>query len=131
MSTGKICCLVLLTLGVLAVVVVLVVILTQPKCGPQRYLHGAVAADTETCSVIGRYVHGPLGFLGHMMCLSWTWSDRQVHILTTGAHWVSALFPLLGLSSSAAPWVLSIGVEPLRAQMEPYSAVGDYFHYPL
>ncbi|NWU51881.1 GGT5 hydrolase, partial [Dromas ardeola] len=54
MSTGKICCLVLLTLGVLAVVVVLVVILTQPKCGPQRYLHGAVAADTETCSVIGR-----------------------------------------------------------------------------
>ncbi|KAM6340736.1 glutathione hydrolase 5 proenzyme [Alca torda] len=56
MSTGKICCLVLLTLGVLAVVVVLVVILNQPKCGPQRYLHGAVAADTETCSVIGRDV---------------------------------------------------------------------------
>ncbi|KAM6318048.1 glutathione hydrolase 5 proenzyme [Podargus strigoides] len=54
MSTGKVCCLVLLTLGVLTVVVVLVVILTQPKCGPQRYLHGAVAADTETCSVIGR-----------------------------------------------------------------------------
>ncbi|XP_005233315.1 glutathione hydrolase 5 proenzyme isoform X1 [Falco peregrinus] len=54
MSTGKICCLVMLTLGVLAAVVVLVVILTQPKCGPQRYLHGAVAADTETCSVIGR-----------------------------------------------------------------------------
>ncbi|KFV99890.1 Gamma-glutamyltransferase 5, partial [Fulmarus glacialis] len=54
MSSGKICCLVLLTLGVLAVVVALMVILTQPKCGPQRYLHGAVAADTETCSVIGR-----------------------------------------------------------------------------
>ncbi|PKU40868.1 hypothetical protein llap_8829 [Limosa lapponica baueri] len=54
MSTGKICCLVLLTLGVLAVVVALVVILTQPKCGPQHYLHGAVAADSETCSVIGR-----------------------------------------------------------------------------
>ncbi|NXL59308.1 GGT5 hydrolase, partial [Chordeiles acutipennis] len=54
MSTGKICCLLLLTLGVLAVVVVLVVILTQPKCGPQQYLHGAVAADTETCSIIGR-----------------------------------------------------------------------------
>ncbi|NXS52679.1 GGT5 hydrolase, partial [Brachypteracias leptosomus] len=54
MSTGKVCCLVLLTVGVLAVVVVLVVILTQPKCGPQRYLHGAVAADTETCSAIGR-----------------------------------------------------------------------------
>ncbi|NXK05461.1 GGT5 hydrolase, partial [Herpetotheres cachinnans] len=54
MSTGKICCLVMLILGVLAVVVVLVVILTQPKCGPECYLHGAVAADTETCSVIGR-----------------------------------------------------------------------------
>ncbi|NXV97455.1 GGT5 hydrolase, partial [Calonectris borealis] len=54
MSSGKICCLVLLTLGVLAVVVVLMVILTQPKCGPQHYLHGAVAADSETCSVIGR-----------------------------------------------------------------------------
>ncbi|NXF47762.1 GGT5 hydrolase, partial [Oceanites oceanicus] len=54
MSSGKVCCLVLLTLGVLAVVVALMVILTQPKCGPQRYLHGAVAADTETCSVIGR-----------------------------------------------------------------------------
>ncbi|NWS67877.1 GGT5 hydrolase, partial [Crotophaga sulcirostris] len=54
MSTGKVCCLVLLTLGVLAVVVVLVVILSQPKCGPQQYLHGAVAADTETCSVVGR-----------------------------------------------------------------------------
>ncbi|XP_027747903.1 glutathione hydrolase 5 proenzyme [Empidonax traillii] len=54
MSTGKICCLVLLTLGVLAVAVTLVVILTQPRCGPQRYLHGAVAADTETCSDIGR-----------------------------------------------------------------------------
>ncbi|NWV00410.1 GGT5 hydrolase, partial [Upupa epops] len=52
MSTGKIGCLVLI--GVLAVVVALVVIFTQPKCGPQRYLHGAVAADTETCSVIGR-----------------------------------------------------------------------------
>ncbi|XP_065548978.1 glutathione hydrolase 5 proenzyme [Lathamus discolor] len=54
MSTGKVCCLVLLTLGVLAVAVTLVVILTQPRCGPQQYLHGAVAADTETCSVIGR-----------------------------------------------------------------------------
>ncbi|NWU11393.1 GGT5 hydrolase, partial [Cephalopterus ornatus] len=54
MSTGKICCLVLLTLGVLAVAVTLVVILSQPRCGPQRYLHGAVAADTETCSDIGR-----------------------------------------------------------------------------
>ncbi|XP_025930823.1 glutathione hydrolase 5 proenzyme isoform X3 [Apteryx rowi] len=54
MSTGRICCLVLLTLGVLAVVVALVVILTQPECGPQQYLHGAVAADTKICSDIGR-----------------------------------------------------------------------------
>eukprot|EP00076_Gallus_gallus_P046693 XP_415237.3 glutathione hydrolase 5 proenzyme isoform X1 [Gallus gallus] len=54
MTTGRICCLVLLTLGVLAVVVVLLVTLTQPKCAPQQYLHGAVAADTETCSNIGR-----------------------------------------------------------------------------
>uniref|UniRef100_A0A8B9SAX9 Glutathione hydrolase n=1 Tax=Apteryx owenii TaxID=8824 RepID=A0A8B9SAX9_APTOW len=51
---GRICCLVLLTLGVLAVVVALVVILTQPECGPQQYLHGAVAADTKICSDIGR-----------------------------------------------------------------------------
>uniref|UniRef100_A0A8B9PY89 Glutathione hydrolase n=1 Tax=Apteryx owenii TaxID=8824 RepID=A0A8B9PY89_APTOW len=50
----RICCLVLLTLGVLAVVVALVVILTQPECGPQQYLHGAVAADTKICSDIGR-----------------------------------------------------------------------------
>ncbi|NWV83219.1 GGT5 hydrolase, partial [Dasyornis broadbenti] len=56
MSTGKICCLVLLTLGVLTVAVTLVVILTQPRCGPQQYLHGAVAADTETCSLIGRNI---------------------------------------------------------------------------
>ncbi|NXC55341.1 GGT5 hydrolase, partial [Aleadryas rufinucha] len=56
MSTGKICCLVLLTLAVLAVAVTLVVILTQPRCGPQQYLHGAVAADTETCSLIGRNI---------------------------------------------------------------------------
>ncbi|XP_068013261.1 glutathione hydrolase 5 proenzyme [Melanerpes formicivorus] len=54
MSPGKVCCLLLLTLGVLAVVISLVVILTQPRCGPERYLHGAVAADTETCSAIGR-----------------------------------------------------------------------------
>ncbi|NWW33409.1 GGT5 hydrolase, partial [Panurus biarmicus] len=56
MSTGKICCLVLLTLGVLAVAVTLVVILTQPRCGAQQYLHGAVAADTESCSLIGRNI---------------------------------------------------------------------------
>lgn len=105
MSTGKICCLVLLTLGVLAAVVALVVILTQPKCGPQRYLHGAVAADTETCSVIGRYVLGPLGSSGYVSPMSWTWTD----ILTMGVSWVSAPSPLLGLSSNAAPQVLSSG----------------------
>lgn len=108
MSTGKICCLVLLTLGVLAVVA-LVVILTQPKCGPQHYLHGAVAADTETCSVIGRYVHRPLTFSGYMSRTLWTCIDRQVCVLTAGVIWVSASSLLLGLSSNAAPWVLSIG----------------------
>ncbi|NWY76187.1 GGT5 hydrolase, partial [Erithacus rubecula] len=56
MSTGKICCLVLLTLGLLAVAVTLVVILTQPRCAPQQYLHGAVAADTESCSLVGRNI---------------------------------------------------------------------------
>ncbi|NXR88666.1 GGT5 hydrolase, partial [Hypocryptadius cinnamomeus] len=56
MSTGKICCLLLLTLGVLAVAVTLVVILTQPRCAPQQFLHGAVAADTESCSLIGRNI---------------------------------------------------------------------------
>ncbi|KAI1232918.1 hypothetical protein IHE44_0006101 [Lamprotornis superbus] len=56
MSTGKLCCLVLLTLGVLAVAVTLVVILTQPRCAPQQYLHGAVAADTESCSLVGRNI---------------------------------------------------------------------------
>ncbi|XP_054144825.1 glutathione hydrolase 5 proenzyme [Melozone crissalis] len=54
MSTGKICCLVLLSLAVLAVAVTLVVILSQPRCAAQQYRHGAVAADTETCSLIGR-----------------------------------------------------------------------------
>ncbi|XP_005524527.1 PREDICTED: gamma-glutamyltransferase 5 [Pseudopodoces humilis] len=54
MSTARICCLLLLTLGVLAVAVTLVLILAQPGCAPQRYLHGAVAADTESCSLIGR-----------------------------------------------------------------------------
>ncbi|XP_021268192.1 gamma-glutamyltransferase 5 [Numida meleagris] len=54
MMTRRICCLVLLALGVLAAVVVLLVTLTQPRCGPGQYLHGAVAADTETCSDIGR-----------------------------------------------------------------------------
>ncbi|NXM67135.1 GGT5 hydrolase, partial [Serilophus lunatus] len=56
MSTGKVCCLVLLTLGVLAVAVTLAVILSQPSCAPQQHLHGAVAADTETCSLIGRNI---------------------------------------------------------------------------
>ncbi|NXY52635.1 GGT5 hydrolase, partial [Callaeas wilsoni] len=56
MSTGRICCLVLLALAALAAAVTLVVTLAQPRCGPQQYLHGAVAADTETCSLIGRNI---------------------------------------------------------------------------
>ncbi|NXT08038.1 GGT5 hydrolase, partial [Prunella fulvescens] len=54
MGTGKICCLLLLSLAVLAVAVTLVVVLSQPRCAAQQYLHGAVAADTESCSLIGR-----------------------------------------------------------------------------
>lgn len=80
MTTGRICCLVLLTLGVLAVVVVLLVTLTQPKCAPQQYLHGAVAADTETCSNIGRYVHAPLGLSVWTVCavgLGWWTGNTQ------------------------------------------------------
>ncbi|XP_038008374.1 glutathione hydrolase 5 proenzyme [Motacilla alba alba] len=56
MPTGKICCLALLALAVLAVAVTLVLILSQPRCAPQQYLHGAVAADTESCSLIGRNI---------------------------------------------------------------------------
>ncbi|XP_066055975.1 glutathione hydrolase 5 proenzyme [Chamaea fasciata] len=56
MTRGKMCCLALLTLGALAVAVTLVVTLTQPRCGAQQYLHGAVAADTESCSLIGRNI---------------------------------------------------------------------------
>ncbi|NXA85631.1 GGT5 hydrolase, partial [Melanocharis versteri] len=56
MSTAKICCLLLLTLGVLAVAVTLVVTLTQPRCAAQQHLHGAVAADTASCSLIGRSI---------------------------------------------------------------------------
>lgn len=114
MTTAKICCLVLLTLGVLAVIVVLVVILTQPKCGPQRYLHGAVAADTETCSAIGRYVHRPLGFSGTMSCVSWTRTDKLQEwggALPCPRFWGSAAVLLLGCSPSA--------VGQLMEQMEP------------
>lgn len=109
MSTGRICCLVLLTLGVLAVVVVLVVILTQPGCGSQHYLHGAVAADTETCSNIGRYVHRPLHLSLCALRTSWAWTGRQAHMLNMGASWVSAPSLPVGLRSNAAPWVLSVG----------------------
>ncbi|KAM7145251.1 glutathione hydrolase 5 proenzyme isoform 2-T2 [Macrochelys suwanniensis] len=54
MSKRKICCLVLLVLGFLAIAVSVIVILTLPKCAPGSYLHAAVAADTEICSDIGR-----------------------------------------------------------------------------
>ncbi|XP_064248708.1 glutathione hydrolase 5 proenzyme isoform X1 [Passer domesticus] len=56
MSPGKVCCLLLLTLGALAVAVTLVVILTQPRCAAPQFLHGAVAADSESCSLIGRNI---------------------------------------------------------------------------
>ncbi|CAN8193142.1 unnamed protein product [Coccothraustes coccothraustes] len=56
MPAGKICCLALLSLALLAAAVTLVVILSQPRCAPQQHLHGAVAADTESCSLIGRNI---------------------------------------------------------------------------
>ncbi|NXU84208.1 GGT5 hydrolase, partial [Xiphorhynchus elegans] len=56
MSTGKVCCLALLALALLALAVTLVAILAQPRCGAQRYLRGAAAADSETCSAIARNI---------------------------------------------------------------------------
>lgn len=104
MTTGRICCLVLLTLGVLAVVVVLLVTLTQPKCAPQQYLHGAVAADTETCSNIGRYVHAPLGLSVWTVCavgLGW-WTGNAQSFCPISAPWVLVEVLLLGCSLLAA-----------------------------
>ncbi|XP_005288646.2 glutathione hydrolase 5 proenzyme isoform X1 [Chrysemys picta bellii] len=54
MSKRKICCLVLLVLGLLAIAVAVIVILGLPECAPGSYLHAAVAADTEICSDVGR-----------------------------------------------------------------------------
>uniref|UniRef100_A0A8C3TK36 Gamma-glutamyltransferase 5 n=1 Tax=Chelydra serpentina TaxID=8475 RepID=A0A8C3TK36_CHESE len=54
MSKRKICCLVLLVLGLLAIAVSVIVILKLTKCAPGSYLHAAVAADTKICSDIGR-----------------------------------------------------------------------------
>ncbi|XP_019362418.1 PREDICTED: gamma-glutamyltransferase 5 [Gavialis gangeticus] len=60
MSKGKVCLVLLLLLGALVAVVVLAVFLTRPSCTPGLYLDAAVAADTQTCSNIGRDIlkHG-------------------------------------------------------------------------
>lgn len=58
MSKGKVCLVLLLLVGALVAVVVLAVFLTRPSCTPGLYLDAAVAADTQTCSNIGRYVDG-------------------------------------------------------------------------
>ncbi|KAM8797567.1 glutathione hydrolase 5 proenzyme [Eudromia elegans] len=54
MAAGRLWCLVLLALAALAALLALVLVLTRPACGTRRYRHGAVAADTERCSDIGR-----------------------------------------------------------------------------
>ncbi|XP_006267764.3 glutathione hydrolase 5 proenzyme isoform X1 [Alligator mississippiensis] len=60
MSKGKVCLVLLLLVGALVAVVVLAVFLTRPSCTPGLYLDAAVAADTQTCSNIGRDIlkHG-------------------------------------------------------------------------
>ncbi|NXD22889.1 GGT5 hydrolase, partial [Spelaeornis formosus] len=54
MATGRICCVLLLSLALLAVAVTVVLLLTQPRCAALQFLRGAVAADSERCSLVGR-----------------------------------------------------------------------------
>ncbi|XP_034954826.2 glutathione hydrolase 5 proenzyme [Zootoca vivipara] len=55
LSRGKLCCLALVVgLVALAGAAVLAVFLTRSRCAPPRYPRAAVAADTQTCSDIGR-----------------------------------------------------------------------------
>ncbi|XP_038619491.1 LOW QUALITY PROTEIN: glutathione hydrolase 5 proenzyme [Tachyglossus aculeatus] len=58
MAYGKLCGYLLLTLGILAAIIAPTIILTskwsQANCRERGYLHGAVAADSKTCSEIGR-----------------------------------------------------------------------------
>uniref|UniRef100_A0A6I8P1Q9 Gamma-glutamyltransferase 5 n=1 Tax=Ornithorhynchus anatinus TaxID=9258 RepID=A0A6I8P1Q9_ORNAN len=60
MAYGKLCCFLLLTLGILAAIIAPTIILTskpsQARCRERGYLHGAVAADSKACSDIGRDV---------------------------------------------------------------------------
>ncbi|XP_014373631.1 glutathione hydrolase 5 proenzyme isoform X2 [Alligator sinensis] len=60
MSKGKVCLVLLLLVGALVAAVVLAVFLTRPSCTPGLYRDAAVAADTQTCSNIGRDIlkHG-------------------------------------------------------------------------
>ncbi|CAI5797459.1 glutathione hydrolase 5 proenzyme isoform X1 [Podarcis lilfordi] len=54
LSRGKLCCLALVGLVALAGAAILAVLLTRSRCAPPRYPRAAVAADTQTCSDIGR-----------------------------------------------------------------------------
>ncbi|NWR42102.1 GGT5 hydrolase, partial [Regulus satrapa] len=59
MSRGRICCLLLLLLLLLLAalaLLLLLLLLSRPGCSARHYLHGAVAADTESCSLIGRNI---------------------------------------------------------------------------
>uniref|UniRef100_A0A8C0BPP6 Gamma-glutamyltransferase 5 n=1 Tax=Buteo japonicus TaxID=224669 RepID=A0A8C0BPP6_9AVES len=155
MSTGKICCLVLLTLGVLAVVVALVVILTQPKCGPQRYLHGAVAADTETCSVIGRDILKSGGTavdaaIAALICTSVMNPQSSglgggviftIYNASTGSPWIGVPGELRGYEEAhkrygRLPWkalfepTLKLLSEPLLISPQLFFFLGDTFRWP-
>ncbi|XP_072839191.2 glutathione hydrolase 5 proenzyme isoform X1 [Pogona vitticeps] len=54
LSRRAVGCVALVVLAVVAAAVALAVILSRPRCAPPRYRHAAVAADTRTCSDVGR-----------------------------------------------------------------------------
>nr|XP_020654832.1 gamma-glutamyltransferase 5 [Pogona vitticeps] len=54
LSRRAVGCLALVVLAVVAAAVALAVILSRPRCAPPRYRHAAVAADTRTCSELGK-----------------------------------------------------------------------------
>ena len=57
---GAVVSLVLLGLGLALAIIVPAVVVSRHRvhCGPQAFAHAAVAADSKTCSDIGRFVRG-------------------------------------------------------------------------